>query len=410
MTNLEFENLLQMKKVFVKDNVSLPSRGEAGIFDLKSKTTNDKFYLDVDRRGRIEFSKFKIQNRFAGNKLPLVRIDIDSAPHMNPDGSKTSRNHIHIFKEMENDTGNLPWAYSLEDFEPINFNRDCINFMEIFSGFCEYCNIIMNNIQGGDIIMAQLDIDFSKQYLEWLKQNIEQYQVRDSIFRITLPFLDRNNDCVEVYIVDNGDGTYQITDDGATINDLEFSGFDIETSERRKKILNSIIAAYGITRLDTNELVVKCTRDDLPLKKHMLAQCMVKVSDMFYLSKNTIQSVFLDDVQSFFDANDVRYVDNICLTGKSKLTTHYDFAIARSKKSAERFIKVVNNMDLNAARNIIFAWNDTKDMRQPEAKLYAFIQNTDKKISDDAIGALKEYEIKPALWSKKDSYISELIA
>ena len=91
-------------------------------------------------------------------------------------------------------------------------------------------------------------------------------------------------------------------------------------------------------------------------------------------------------------------------------TTHYDFAIARSKKSAERFIKVVNNMDLNAARNIIFAWNDTKDMRQPEAKLYAFIQNTDKKISDDAIGALKEYEIKPALWSKKDSYISELIA
>ena len=49
--------------------------------------------------------------------------------------------------------------------------------------------------------MAQLDIDFSKQYLEWLKQNIEQYQVRDSIFRITLPFLDRNNDCVEVYIV-----------------------------------------------------------------------------------------------------------------------------------------------------------------------------------------------------------------
>ena len=39
-----------------------------------------------------------------------------------------------------------------------------------------------------------------------------------------------------------------------------------------------------------------------------------------------------------------------------------------------------------------------------------FIQNTDKKISDDAIGALKEYEIKPALWSKKDSYISELIA
>lgn len=92
------------------------------------------------------------------------------------------------------------------------------------------------------------------------------------------------------------------------------------------------------------------------------------------------------------------------------MTTHYDFAIARSKKSTERFIKVVNNMDLNAARNIIFAWNDTKDMRQREAKLYAFIQNTDRKVSDDAIGALKEYGINPALWTEKDHYIQELTA
>ena len=175
-------------------------------------------------------------------------------------------------------------------------------------------------------------------------------------------------------------------------------------------ILNSIISSYGVTKTETNELTVNCTTSDLPLKKHMLAQCMVKISDMFYLSRNNVQSVFLDDVQKFFDANDVRYIDNICLTGKSKLTTHYDFAIARSKKSTERFIKVVNNMDLNAARNIIFAWNDTKDMRKREAKLYAFIQNTDRKVSDDAIGALKEYGINPALWTEKDHYIQELTA
>ena len=131
---------------------------------------------------------------------------------------------------------------------------------------------------------------------------------------------------------------------------------------------------------------------------------------MFYLSRSNVQSVFLDDVQKFLDVNDVRYVDNIYLTGKSKLTTHYDFAIARSKKSSERFIKVVNNMDLNSARNIIFAWNDTKDMRQHEAKLYTFIQNVDKKVSSDAIGALKEYNINPALWTDRDKYIIELTA
>lgn len=55
----------------------LTQNGESDVFDLKSISTNDKFFLDVDRRGRIELSKFKLQNRYALTKLPLVRIDID---------------------------------------------------------------------------------------------------------------------------------------------------------------------------------------------------------------------------------------------------------------------------------------------------------------------------------------------
>lgn len=260
------------------------------------------------------------------------------------------------------------------------------------------------------MMKAKTDMDFGKIYVEWLKQNIDQFRVNETTSRMTLPFLDRNNDHIEMYIINNGNETYTITDDGATIGDLQLGGFDFSGSTRRKMILESIISAYGVTKTDDGELTVNCTDGDFPLKKHMLAQCMIKVSDMFYLSRSNIQAVFLEDVQKFFDLHDVRHIDNICLTGKSKLTTHYDFAIARSHKSAERFIKVVNNMDLNAARNIIFAWNDTRDMRQHEAKLYAFIQNSDKKVSDDAIGALKEYGIKPALWTEKDKYISELTA
>lgn len=66
--------------------------------------------------------------------------------------------------------------------------------------------------------------------------------------------------------------------------------------------------------------------------------------------------------------------------------------------------------DLNAARNIIFSWNDTKDMRQQGTKLYTFIQDTDKKISEDAIRAIQEYGINTALWTEKDKYVQELSA
>ncbi len=148
MTEKEFINLLGLEKVFIKKNIYLPNNGENNTFDLKSTSTSDKFLLDVDRRGKIELSKFKIQNRYALTKLPLVRIDIDSPPHMNPDGTRTSRNHIHIYREMDNDTGNLPWAYDLDEFNNIKFDKNNIIFMDIFAGFCKYCNINISNIQG----------------------------------------------------------------------------------------------------------------------------------------------------------------------------------------------------------------------------------------------------------------------
>ena len=257
---------------------------------------------------------------------------------------------------------------------------------------------------------TQADIDFADLYLGWLKENIAQFQVNQSTFRLTLPFLDRNNDYIEIYIIQKDNNSFYITDDGSTLNDLTLNGFDLKSSEKRRLILNNIISAHGVSLTEDNELTISCTLSDLPLKKHMLAQCMIKVSDMFYLSKPTVQSFFLEDVQNFLDIHDVRYFENFSLVGKSKLSTHYDFAIAKSKNSPERLIKVVNNLDLNAARNIIFAWNDTKDMRQSESKLYTFIKDTDKKVSSDAVGALEEYGIKPALWTVREDFIPELIA
>lgn len=253
------------------------------------------------------------------------------------------------------------------------------------------------------------NIDFCNLYLNWVKENIEQFKVRDNTFRITLPFLDRNNDSIEIYIIQKDDETFLMTDDGATLSDLKFGGFDIN-SDKRKKILDSIIASYGITKTDDNQLIVNCTMNDLALKKHMLAQCMVKVSDMFYLSRSNVQSIFIEDVQRFFEENSIRYLSNLFITGKSKLSTHYDFGIGHSKNSPERLIKVVNNMDVNAAKNIIFAWNDTKEMRQQDSQLYTIIQNSDKKVSDDAVNALKEYGIHPALWTEREKYIEELSA
>ena len=38
------------------------------------------------------------------------------------------------------------------------------------------------------MMKQQIEKDFGKKYIDWLKQNISEYKVNDNIHRITLPF------------------------------------------------------------------------------------------------------------------------------------------------------------------------------------------------------------------------------
>lgn len=122
-------------------NTILPSANERKTFELSTDFKDLKIFVDIDRAGRLELRKCKIQDRY--RSLPLIRVDIDSPPHRFKDGSTTSRNHIHIFNpdKDENDT------FNLEDFDATLF-KNINNFSSILFDFCSYCNIQMPNVQG----------------------------------------------------------------------------------------------------------------------------------------------------------------------------------------------------------------------------------------------------------------------
>lgn len=139
ITTEDFQKLMSMKKVFVDSSFSFPPIGEKSSFELASENRREKFFLDINRSGRIELKKMTIQNRHVEI---LVRLDIDSGPHRNPDGTKTSRNHIHIYREGEGDS----WAIDLDVFKDIDFNS-CKEPIEYLVTFCNYCNILLPDAQ-----------------------------------------------------------------------------------------------------------------------------------------------------------------------------------------------------------------------------------------------------------------------
>ena len=141
MTNEEFKILLEMKKYFELTQITLPAPGEKleKPFKIRSESTKDIFFLDVDRNGRFSLTKNKLQERHGNSSTIMFRLEIDCRPHMFSDGHLSSRNHIHIFDENGTKTYDLA-----EEYGKLFPNTD--DFVTLFYDFCHMCNIDTRNV------------------------------------------------------------------------------------------------------------------------------------------------------------------------------------------------------------------------------------------------------------------------
>lgn len=242
-------------------------------------------------------------------------------------------------------------------------------------------------------------------YLSFLKDHSREITVAENVTKITLPFLDSLNDCTEIFIIKN-EHDYTITDNGETISNLMFNGITIK-GVARQNIFNKIIQSYGV-QVQKNSLFIKATLSDLFLKKHLLLQCISKVNDMYMLSKNNVQSIFLEEIRGFFDEQDIGYVPDHRITGKSGLTANYDFAIPKSKQRPFTLIKAINNLNKDKVKSTIFDWNDTLTSCEEKSRLFVVYNDLENSPKDDAVGALQTYGISPCAWSQKNEMLLQL--
>lgn len=148
INNKEFHRLMDLPKHFLEESIQLPMPGDRSKpYTVYSNSTRDIFLLDTDRSSRITLNRSKIQERYLNEPELLVRLEIDSKPHINPDGHKLSRNHIHIYREGYG----LSWAYDIIDLKQDLFNN-ITSFSNIFYDFCKYCNIDLSKTYIQEVI------------------------------------------------------------------------------------------------------------------------------------------------------------------------------------------------------------------------------------------------------------------
>lgn len=242
-------------------------------------------------------------------------------------------------------------------------------------------------------------------YRAWLRDKTTLRDVNGDWVEITTPYLDRHNDAIQIYVRAENGG-YILTDDSYTIHDLEASGCGLHT-EKRQDLLKMTLQGFGV-KLQNEALQVNASADNFPVRKHNLIQAMLAVNDLFYLAKPVVESLFFEDVVAWLDVNEIRYTPKVKFTGTSGYDHLFDFVIPKSRRQPERIVQAITRPTRDTALTFINAWTDTRQVRPPESKALAVLNDTEQQIPGNVIEALRNYKIQPVPWYDRAQVVADL--
>ena len=245
-------------------------------------------------------------------------------------------------------------------------------------------------------------------YWIWLRDRTVLQEIGEWT-EITTPYLDRHNDCIQIY-AKRANGGFLLTDDGYTLDDLELSGCRIG-SPKRQALFKTTINGFGV-HVDKagRALQIQASESNFSLKKHSLLQAILAVNDLFYLASSMVESLFHEDVMSWLEQSEIRYTPDVKFTGKSGYDHRFHFVIPKSKAQPERVLHAINRPVRDTAQAATFSWIDTKDARAPESRAYAILNDSERTVSTGVLDAMGSYGMCPVLWSKRETVREELAA
>ncbi len=237
-----------------------------------------------------------------------------------------------------------------------------------------------------------------REYADWLYSGFSAVKIGE-FYELTTPYLDRYNDHIQIYVKQNENGSYFLTDDGYIISNLKSSGVSISRSTKRREMLVRIARNFGVS-VNGDNLEILAAKSNYPQKKHMLLQAMLTIDDMFIAEPNTVKNFFAEDVGLYLDSNDIFYSRDFSLAGKTGSLYVYEYHLQRTRNRAERFCKPINRLTETTRNLTIFNWGDTKEKRADKGELIVFL-NDDQGISDSDLEAFEIYDVKCILWSQR---------
>ena len=115
-------------------------------------------------------------------------------------------------------------------------------------------------------------------------------------------------------------------------------------------------------------------------------------------------------INTWLDLHDIRYTPKVKFTGKTGYDHLFDFVIPKSRRQPERILQAINRPNRNTAQAVAFSWIDTKEVRPADSKAFALLNDSEQSVSTAVLDALRNYDVTPVPWSKREEVREELAA
>ncbi|KWT52219.1 DUF1828 domain-containing protein [Levilactobacillus brevis] len=239
-------------------------------------------------------------------------------------------------------------------------------------------------------------------YATWLRN---QYKIKtiDESDEITTPFENMIGDNMRIYVTPLSSDRIRISDDGTIFEDLFLYGIDV-TSYARKRIIDKIKKRYGIDQID-DTLSVSGKISNFPAMKQNLITAMIQINDLSNTKKSNVESLFYEEIYSYFQENDFGGLSGWPAEGKSGVSYAIDYTIPEKKNRPQRMIDFQQKISMNEVLSNAYKFTDILGSSTSMLKsipTYSIIFNSDDgNVSEKAQKIADEARIGLIPWNNK---------
>jgi hypothetical protein len=236
-------------------------------------------------------------------------------------------------------------------------------------------------------------------------------EVNDAV-RIRTPFLYPDGDIIDIFYKTQADRQI-LTDFGETLRWLEMQTYSQYLSKRQEVALRDICLTHSIENYE-GMLIVRVDKDEsLSEAITRLGQAIVRVSDLWFLSRTRLIESITDEVSELLRENHVRFEQNKKFVGRSTRNWKVDFHTWSPQRSA--FIQVLSTGSRAAANrkvnDVVAAWTDLNQFkagREPTHFISLFDDTLDV-WGNENIRQLEELS-SISYWSRPEELVELLVA